>query len=71
MKAIDERRVRLVLRASMAAALPLSLLSAAGAMNWVTLGRGQHLALGVFLALATLSGWLSIWWLSKRGLPLA
>jgi hypothetical protein len=70
MKAIDERRVRLALRASMAASLPLSLLSAAGAMNWVTIERGQYLALGVALGLGALSSWLSSRWLSKRGLPL-
>ena len=70
MRALDERRVRQVLRASMAASLPLSLLSAAGAMDWVTIGRGQYFALGMALALVALSGWLSIWWLSRRGLSL-
>ena len=70
MSAVDERRARMVLRASLAASLVLSLLSAAGAMNWITIGRGQYLALGIALALIALSSWLSSRWLNKRGLPL-
>jgi hypothetical protein len=70
MRAVDERRARLVLRASLAASLVLTLLSVAGAMNWITVKRGQYLALGIALALIALGSWLSSRWLSKRGLPL-
>ena len=68
MRAVDERRARLVLRASLAASTPLAVLSAADAMNWVTIGRGANLALGIALALLALTGWLSSRWLSRRGL---
>jgi hypothetical protein len=70
MKAVDESRVRLLLRASLGVGLTLSLLNAAGAIDWIVIGRGANLAIGLTLALVALSGWLSSRWLSRRGLAL-
>jgi hypothetical protein len=70
MRAIDERRARLLLRLSLCAGPLLSVLSVADVMNWIRLGRGLNITIGIALALVALSGWLSSGWLTRRGLAL-
>ena len=68
MRAVDERQVRMLFRASVIAAALLSLMSLARAMNWLSIGRDPTFALGVALGLTSLCMGLSIRWLRKRGL---
>jgi hypothetical protein len=66
----NERRARKLLRVSMLTGSVLSAIALASAFHWLTIGRGQNLALGIGLAMAGLCGWLSSRWLRKRQLPL-
>lgn len=68
MRTVDDRQVRMLLRASVFTAALLSLLAVAGALNWLTIGRGPTVALGVALGLTSLCIGLSSRWLRKRGL---